>query len=163
MKFSRSFAVVLLMSASPVFAHGGADGLAETIAGKPGDAKKATRTVAVDMRDYDFGVAELTFKAGETVKFVVTNKGPHLHEFTIGTAEQQAEHRGMMAKMTDMDHGAMSGHDKEMDKMASNAVHVKPGETKSLVWTFTHAGRLEFACNFPGHADLGMEGKIVVQ
>jgi plastocyanin len=29
--------------------------------------------------------------------------------------------------------------------------------------TFTQGGMLQFACNYPGHADLGMEGKITVQ
>ena len=43
-----------------------------------------------------------------------------------------------------------------------NSVLLEPGESKELVWTFTKAGSLEFACNLPGHYEVGMMGKIVV-
>jgi uncharacterized cupredoxin-like copper-binding protein len=46
--------------------------------------------------------------------------------------------------------------------MPAGSVHVDPGATKEFVWTFTTAGKLQFACNYPGHADLGMEGSIAV-
>ena len=43
-----------------------------------------------------------------------------------------------------------------------NSILLEPGESKELVWTFTKAGSLEFACNLPGHYEVGMMGKISV-
>lgn len=153
---------MMSLTTAASWAHGGHRDH-DSAAGEPGDAKKVTRTVNVGADEYEFDMhgSDMTFKTGETVKFVVTNKGTLMHEFTIGTPEEQAEHQKMMAGMSDKD-GHMA-HDDDMDSMATNSVHVRPGETKTLVWTFTHPGTFEYGCNFPGHAMLGMEGKIVVQ
>ncbi len=124
--------------------------------GKIGDPKRVTRTVKLEMSEYAFDQTSLTFKAGETVRFVVSNKGKLKHELTIGTAEEQKAHRAAMQSMSDMN------HDEHSHDMPANAIHVAPGETRELVWEFTSAGALLFACNYPGHADLGMEGKIAV-
>lgn len=118
--------------------------------GEPGDAKKADRTVTIVATEIAFSVKELTFKKGETVRFVFTNKGEQPHEFMIADHAEEVEHRQMMQQMTDM-----------TDE--PNAVSVEPGETKALVWTFTKAGTFEFACNYPGHAEAGMDGKITVE
>lgn len=126
--------------------------------GHPGNAKDVSRTVKIEASDFEFSPTELAFARGETIKFVVVNTSTHMHELTIGDAATQERHRRDMVKMSDMK------HDKgEQDMMPSNSVHVKPGETGALIWTFAQSGKLEFACNYPGHADLGMEGKITVQ
>ncbi len=125
--------------------------------GHPGKAKDVTRTVTVQADEYQFDPQELTFSAGETVKFVIKNNGTLKHEFTVGDAEEQAAHRQSMAEMSDMKHG------EDMHEMPANAVHVASGKTGELIWTFTRAGKLQFACNYPGHADLGMEGAITVR
>lgn len=125
--------------------------------GHPGAAKDVTRTISITASDYQFNPTDMSIKLGETVKFVVKNDSKHMHELTIGDEDTQLAHRKSMAQMTDMHH--MEGeHD-----MPSNSVHVKQGGTGELIWTFTSAGDLFFACNYPGHADLGMEGKIKVQ
>jgi len=136
--------------------------------GQPGDPEKVTRTVTIEATEIAFNTQELTFKTGETVKFVLENKGEQNHEFTIGDSETQLAHRKMMAEMPAMDHAQMSdtemsgmqGHDHMME---GNTVDTAPGEAKTLVWQFTKPGTFEFACNYPGHAEVGMEGKIVVQ
>lgn len=142
--------------------------------GRAGDRAKATRTVKIEMTEYSYSQQKLEFKAGETVKFILSNKGKLKHEMTIGTAEEQAAHRKAMQDMSDTahtghgdhgghgSHGAHGHHGMDHD-MPSGAIHVGPGETKELVWQFTTAGSLQFACNYPGHSDLGMEGTIVVQ
>lgn len=50
----------------------------------------------------------------------------------------------------------------DMGHADGNAVLVKPGETKELIWTFSDAQNLEFACNLPGHYQAGMKGEIKV-
>ena len=150
-------AAALSLAGGAAFAHGGAHD-ENSLSGHPGKAKDATRTIAIEMKEYQFSQAEMAFKEGETVKFVVTNTGRLKHEFTVGTIAEQAAHNAAMKDMSDMKHSA-----EEHGAMPSNSVHVAPGEKREFTWTFAHAGKLKFECNYPGHADLGMEGNIVVQ
>ena len=141
--------------------------------GKLGKATATTRTVQIKLIDIAFEPDTVTVKAGETVRFVLTNSGSLLHEFNIGTAAMHMDHQKEMAmmaqhgmltptgvdpKMMKMDHGNMPGMDMKHDD--PNTVLVAPGETKELVWTFSKAMELEFACNIPGHYESGMVGKV---
>ena len=137
--------------------------------GHPAPAASATRTVEVDMSDIAFSPKSLDVKAGETVRFVLVNKGRLLHEFNLGDAAMHAEHQKEMLQMQasgmltatgmgEMDHSAM-GHG-AMKHDDPNSVLVEPGKTAELTWTFTKATGLEFACNLPGHYQAGMVGKV---
>jgi uncharacterized cupredoxin-like copper-binding protein len=158
-------ALLLVTAPTAVFA---AD---QSPAGRVGDKAKATRTVKIELTEYSFSQQQMDFKAGETVKFVLSNNGKLKHEMTIGTAEEQQAHRKAMQDMSDTAHGGHAGHDDHaghghhgMDHDApAGSIHIGPGETKELVWQFTTAGKLQYACNYPGHADLGMEGTIAVK
>jgi uncharacterized cupredoxin-like copper-binding protein len=144
--------------------------------GEAAPAAKATRTVEVVLQDISFSPKSLDVKAGETVHFVLINKGQLLHEFNLGDAAMHAEHQkemlemqasGMLTatgiKMGDMDHSAMGHGDMGgMKHDDPNSVLVEPGKTAELTWTFTKAGALEFACNIPGHYQAGMVGKLTV-
>ena len=149
--------------------------------GQPASADKATRTVEVVMQDMSFSPKSLDVKAGETVRFVLVNKGQLLHEFNLGDAAMHAEHQKQMMQMQasgmlnatgmgKMDHSAMGHGDMaSMGNMGgmkhddSNSVLVEPGKTAELTWTFSKATGLEFACNIPGHYQAGMMGKIHVE
>lgn len=141
--------------------------------GEPAKATAATRTVQVKLIDNAFEPEVIKVKAGETVRFVLTNAGQLLHEFNLGSAAMHAEHQKEMAMMVEhgmltatgidqqkmtMDHGAMPSHGMKHDD--PNSVLVAPGEKKELVWRFTKAVDLEFACNIPGHYESGMVGKV---
>ena len=153
--------------------------------GQPAAASKATRTVEVVMGDMSFDPKALQIKAGETVRFVLINKGQLLHEFNLGNAAMHAEHQQEMLKMQQsgmltptamnsmpagamdhsaMGHGSMPGMDHQavMKHDDPNSVLVEPGKTAELTWTFSKAGSLEFACNIPGHYQAGMVGKLTV-
>jgi uncharacterized cupredoxin-like copper-binding protein len=143
------------LAAGAAVAHGGAEH--GSAWGHPGSAKDVARTVKLGVSEYAFSEQALSFKSGETVKFVVTNNGKLKHELTIGDAAEQNAHSAEMSKMSDMHHDEMT------HEMPANSIHVGPGETRELIWTFSKAGKLLFACNYPGHADLGMEGKITVE
>ncbi len=147
--------------------------------GEPAKATAQTRTVAITLIDNAFEPDRVTVRAGETVRFAIKNSGQLLHEFNIGTAAMHAEHQKEMAMMAEhgmitatgvdahmmkMDHSHM-GHGAPGAPMAMkhddpNSVLVAPGETKELVWKFTKAAELEFACNIPGHYEAGMVGKV---
>lgn len=124
--------------------------------GKPGDPKKVDRTITITATEIAFDVKNIVVKKGETIRFVLVNKGEQPHELTIADAAEQAEHRQMMTEMAGMDMTGMHHND-------GNSISTEPGETKELIWTFTTAGKFEFACNYPGHAEIGMEGPLVVQ
>ncbi|WP_097302701.1 copper-resistant cuproprotein CopI [Pseudomonas chlororaphis] len=147
--------------------------------GQAASAAKATRTVELVMGDMSFSPKTLDIKAGETVRFVLVNKGQLLHEFNLGDAAMHAKHQQEMLKMQQsgmltptavkdmpagamdhaaMGHGAMPG----MKHDDPNSVLVEPGKTAELTWTFSKAGSLEFACNIPGHYQAGMVGKLTV-
>lgn len=146
--------------------------------GQPAAAASATRTVNIEMTDLAFSPKTLEVKAGETVRFVLINKGQLLHEFNLGDAAMHAEHQKEMLKMQQsgamtttgmhhagMDHGAMGQGSLPMTGMAHddpNSVLVEPGKTAELTWTFSGTRDLEFACNVPGHYQAGMVGTLKV-
>lgn len=152
-------AVALALGTAPAAAHGPA-----AHAGRPahvvkeqkpwgiaGEARRATRTVEVRMGDdMRFTPSRLAFRRGETVRFVVHNDGRQMHEFVIGTAEENAAHAEMMLKHPNMEH--------DEPWMA----HVEPGGQAEIVWQFNRAGRFEFACLIAGHFQAGMKGPLEV-
>ena len=152
-----------LVLATSAFASAGHPGGGVTAFGQPGDVKKISRTVRIEATEIKYNLTDLTFKVGETVKFVFVNKGEQDHELSLGDSATQLKHRKMMqdmAAMPNMDMSKMPGH-QGMDD--DTMLMTKPGEAKELVWQFTKAGTFEFACNYPGHAEVGMTGKIVVR
>lgn len=119
--------------------------------GRAGDPKAATRTIEVTMNDeMRFLPDRVTVKKGETVRFVVANKGATKHELVLGTADEIAKHAELMRKFPNMEHDD------------PNAVAVEPGKTGTLVWRFETAGTFEFACLIPGHFEAGMKGTLTV-
>lgn len=50
----------------------------------------------------------------------------------------------------------------EMEHADANSVTVQPGKTGEIVWQFTQAGKVDFACLHPGHYDAGMKGQVRV-
>lgn len=118
--------------------------------GTPGKAGAVTRTIAIKAGDMRYSLKGLDVKAGETIRFVVTNAGPSKHEFVIGNRAFHSHHIKEMEDMPDM----------PMDE--ANSIDLKPGETKSLIWQFTKPGDFLFGCDIPGHFQAGMSGSIRV-
>lgn len=119
--------------------------------GRAGDPKKASRTVRIAMSDdMRFTPAQIEVKRGETIRFVLANTGKVKHEMVIGSMAELKEHAALMRKMPGMEHAE------------DNMLSVEPGKTGELVWQFTRAGTVDFACLQPGHFEAGMLGKIRV-
>ncbi len=132
-------------------AHGSEEGGHKAPAGRPGDPDRVDRTVEVVMEDsMRFIPGDLTFRSGETVRFVVRNHGKIRHEMVIGSVEELREHAEMMRRSPGMKHSD------------PNMVSLAPGEESELVWTFENPGSFDFACLVPGHLEAGMKGKIDV-
>lgn len=126
-------------------------GAVEMSIGKPGVAAKATRTVVVEMGDdMRFKPSAIQVKRGETIKLVVKNLGKIKHELNLGTQKELLEHLEVMKKYPDMEHDE------------PNKVTVAPGKQGEIVWQFTKAGKVDFACLVPGHYEAGMKGVVTV-
>lgn len=120
--------------------------------GRPGDPSEADRTVEITQLDtFAFDPSELEVQMGETITFAVTNAGEARHEFVLGDEMKQQEHESVMQDMGG-----------EMMPDEPNAIAVEPGETKSLTWTFTEMGTLQYGCHVSGHFAQGMVGTIDV-
>lgn len=124
--------------------------------GGAGEQKAVTRAVDIIMKETDdgkylFEPSDLTFKAGETVRFNVKNIGEQVHEFVMDDFKKNLEHKAMMEKFPEMEHDD------------PNAIRLDPGEEGVIVWTFADAGSFEFACLIPGHYEAGMHGPLNVR
>jgi uncharacterized cupredoxin-like copper-binding protein len=129
--------------------------------GRPGLAADVDRTVRIDATDIAFDRQTIEVRAGETIRFVVTNSGRLVHDFTLGDAATQRAHREEMAEM--MAQGAASHqHPGGHGHAEANAIVLAPGETRELIWTFAEGTDFEFACNIPGHYEAGMKGRIAI-
>lgn len=162
-------ALTLSTSAFAAGEHGGHHG-GDSI-GEPGKAEDVSRTIDVTMLDNYYEPESISVKSGETIRFRVKNDGAMVHEFNIGSADMHEAHQDEMQMM--VEHGVIKGDkiDEDMMKMDMgdgktmehddpNSVLMEPGETKEIIWTFTEATDLEFACNVPGHYQSGMYGDI---
>ena len=162
MKFVRRIVGVIALSFSinGALAHGdenksakagGHDDSHASALGKPGDPKKVTRTIEVGMDDtMRFSPANIAVKRGETIRFVVKNNGKLKHEMVLGTVKELKEHAALMRKFPEMEHAD------------PNQVSAEPGKTAEMIWQFTRAGKVDFACLEPGHYEAGMAGRVTV-
>ena len=139
--------------------------------GIKGKASDVTKVIKVNMYDNYYEPSKIKVKKGETVKFVVTNKGELVHEFNIATKKMHIKHQPEMMMMVVNEILLPDKVDKEkMKKMAkknpsmghshSNSVLLSPGEKGELVWKFNNKVKIEAACNVPGHYEVGMIAKI---
>jgi len=148
--------------------HGGAHGHGfDPAVGEPGELSEAQRTLRITMTENRYSPKSIAVKKGETVRFVVENKGELVHEFNIGTAEMHTAHQGEMMAM--MQSGSLMPDHIDHSKMGDmkhddpNSVLLEPGQTGEVVWKFGTSGEIQFACNVPGHYEAGMHGRFKVR
>ncbi len=148
---------ILILSALPMVAlaggqHAGGHHDDATAFGEPGKATEVNRVIEVRAGDnMRYTPASISVRRGETIKFVVRATGSKLpHEFVLGDAKTLKEHAEVMRRYPDMEHDD------------PNMARVAPGGMGTLIWKFTRAGTVEFACLIPGHYEAGMKGRIRV-
>ena len=86
----------------------------------------------------------LTFKVGDIVNVTVTDVGQLPHNWAIVSTNQTSAPVQFNAQI----------------RSASSPL--QHGETGSVVFTVTKAGDYYYICQVPGHVDLGMWGKVIV-
>jgi uncharacterized cupredoxin-like copper-binding protein len=150
-------AIVLSLITSVAFSGGnhahkhdhGHGGNNSSVVGKPGDLKNVSRTIKLQMTYKHFKPSRINVKKGETIKFVLKNVSEKEHEIMIGTIEELKEHAKTMRKNPDWVH------------VDPNQVTVEAGKTGEMIWQFTEAGTIPFACPRHGHFK-AMRGEITV-
>ena len=139
--------------------------------GIKGKASDVSKTIKVDMYDNYYKPKTINVKKGETVRFVVENKGVLVHEFNIATMIMHKKHGPEMLDM--MKNGVLLPNKinkekmKQMAKMNpkmahshANSVLLEPKQKAELIWKFTSNAELFGGCNIPGHLEAGMISKI---
>ena len=160
MRSAIPVALLACVASTAAFAHGGhggghADTVARSAAGTPfgrsGDVQQISRTVAVNMSDSACQTpGALALRAGETIRFLITNSGRETHELVIGTMSGVKEHAETVEQDADVDH--------DEPYMA----HVEPQATQSIVWQFTRVGTFHYGCHVPSLPGPGVIGRITV-
>jgi uncharacterized cupredoxin-like copper-binding protein len=167
-----TFSATLLLGTAQTWAagvHGGGGG--QSSIGTAGKAASVTRNINIKMMDNFFEPKEISVKEGETIRFIVKNAGELVHEFNIGTTAIHGAHEKEMEMM--VEHGALEpdkinhakmkmdmGGGKTMGHSDPNSVLLEPEKSGEVIWKFSEASKIEFACNVPGHYDAGMTGAI---
>lgn len=111
------------------------------------------REVEVTGRDFQFEPGTIELQAGVPVRLVFRNAGTVSHDLQI--LDMPADIRGKSQQHAE--HGKTG---------ANGAVHVgtdRPGQTATIEFVPTQPGEYKVICSVPGHAEAGMEGKVVVR
>jgi len=120
-------------------------------AGEPGDPRKPSRTIAIEMSEMNFEPFRIKVKRGEQVRFVLRNAGTEDHEFLLATTKENLKHAEVMKQHPHMEHDDPNG------------VRVAPKQSAEILWKFTKAGTFEYSCLIPDHRDYGMIGHVTVK
>lgn len=115
-----------------------------------GGSVRTIRIRALDTNRFD--PDSVSVKAGERIRFVVTNAGRTAHDFFLGDEEAQMAHEEEMQMGGGMHHGG--------EGMA--ALELAAGETKEATAAFDQSGTILYGCHEPGHYEAGMVGTITV-
>ncbi len=119
--------------------------------GREGVAARVTRTIKITMTDaMRYTPEQINVSEGEVVRLQVENRGKLMHELVMGAEQDLKTHAELMKRNPDMVHSA------------PYMAHVKPGQTRQIVWEFNRAGEVRFGCLMPGHFEAGMVGRITV-
>jgi uncharacterized cupredoxin-like copper-binding protein len=120
-------------------------------AGEPGNPKKPSRTIEVEMSEMAYTPARIEVKRGEQIRFVIRNVGTVDHEFLLATAKENLRHAEEMKNNPHMEHEEPNG------------ARVAPKKSAEIIWKFTKAGTFDYSCLIPGHHDAGMVGQVLVK
>jgi len=142
--------------------------------GSKGNENEVSRVIKVIMYDNYYEPNSFQVKAGETIKFEVTNAGELVHEFNIANKMMHMKHQPEMQKMVENEILLSYSIDKDkMKKMAkidksmahshSNSVLLEPKQKGEIIWRFDNAVNIEIACNVPGHYQAGMIAPVNIK
>jgi uncharacterized cupredoxin-like copper-binding protein len=103
-------------------------------AGEPGDPKKPSRELTVEMSEMDYSPSVIDVKRGEQIKFLVSNIGTEDHEFVLASTKDNLKHAAAMRKHPGMAHDEPNG------------LRLARKQSGEILWKFTKAGTFEYSC-----------------
>ena len=111
------------------------------------------RTVTVVMTEFAYDPLEIHAAVGERVRLVLVNEGAILHDITAEGFRGEAES------------AASVEHDVSEGGHHGGAFHaaVNAGDTVELVFVAEERGELELFCSVPGHRELGMTVRLMIE
>lgn len=136
----------------------------------------ASSRVVITMSEYRFSPATITIPAGESVDFVLDNKGIVGHVFMV-YPRPKAPYKSagdwweyVLAKTYLRNMGEILVHTRGQFAVSSTSVAevaVDPGKTVTLTFTPARKGTFEFACLLStgggSHYTAGMKGRLIVR
>jgi uncharacterized cupredoxin-like copper-binding protein len=139
--------------------------------GMKGKSSDVSKTINIKMFDNYFEPKIIEVKKGQTVKFIIENRGKLVHEFNIATMEMHKKHEPEMKKMMKMGillptkinknkMMQMSMKDKSMSHSHANSILLEPKQKGELIWKFNSNIELYGGCNVPGHLEAGMVSRF---
>ena len=120
-------------------------------AGEPGNPKRPSRTIEVEMSEMEYTPWRIEVKRDEQIRFVIRNVGTEDHEFLLATTEENLKHGESMKKNPHMEHDDPNG------------VRLAPKKSAEILWKFTKTGTFEYSCLIADHREYGMIGKVTVK
>ena len=157
--------VVLLLDPS---SSGGSDGAFNHSDGGQMDAAGDELVIPVRTEGFQFMPPNITVKVGQTVRLILDNRDPVLHDYTV----DQPDFLVLRADgaMHENDENEASAHDNghETDTathLSLVRLHIAAAgnEHAELIFEATEPGHYVLYCSVPGHRDAGMEGSIIVE
>jgi uncharacterized cupredoxin-like copper-binding protein len=104
-------------------------------------------TVDLGIHHSAFSTDQIVVHEGTTIRFVVHNDDPILHELIVGPPDVHLRH----------ENGTEAAHPPRPGE-----VTIQPLDRATTTYEFTATGSTEFACHLPGHHAYGMSGQVVV-
>jgi uncharacterized cupredoxin-like copper-binding protein len=122
----------------------------QTAFGVAGDPAKVTRTITIDMTDdMRYAPSTIDVKQGDTVRFIVANKGATAHELVLATRADIDKHaKAMKSAPVVAEHASHMHHMHHMHASPS-MVHLEAGKGGEIVWRFNRAARSSTHACFP--------------
>jgi uncharacterized cupredoxin-like copper-binding protein len=109
-------------------------------------------TITVTLSDFAFAPETLVFREGIPTRLVIENRGNQKHYFTAEDFFRAIATRKVQ-----------SNTDGEIKAPYFTAIEVYPGRSLDLYFIPVTRGTYPLRCTIPGHAELGMKGKIRIQ
>lgn len=94
---------------------------------------------SVTLSEYEVNMSTNRVAVNEPVRFVVTNTGQVTHTLVL-------ERIGAIDKALGQGESGATASLKD----------IKPGETRTVIWTITSPGKYQLACHLPNHYEAGM-------
>ena len=136
----------------------------------------ASSRVVITMSEWKFSPSTITIAAGESVDFVLENKGIQSHVFMVYPAPK-TRYKGtgdwweyVLERTYLQDMGEILVHSKGQFAISGTRVAevgVETGKTVTLTFTPGKKGRFEIGCHLPtggtSHYKAGMKGQLIVR